>query len=142
MQNDIPTTFTTRIAIILREDLATWQKLNVTAFLAGGLGGSDPALMGDAYLDADGTRYGALIVQPVLIFASDGDEIKRAHATALERGATLFVYTREMFSTGHDAANRAAVAAVPRADLDLVGIALRDSKATVTKVTKGLKLHP
>ena len=26
--------FDTKIAIIVREDLATWQKLNVTAFLA------------------------------------------------------------------------------------------------------------
>jgi hypothetical protein len=142
MENDIPTTFDTRIAIILREDLATWQKLNVTAFLAGGLGGSDPTLIGTAYHDADGTHYGALIVQPILIFAGAGGDIKRAHATALDRSATLFVYTREMFSTGHDAANRAAVAAIPRADLDLVGIAVRDSKSTVAKVTKGLKLHP
>jgi hypothetical protein len=142
MQNDIPIAFDTRIAIILREDLATWQKLNVTAFLAGGLGGSDPALIGHAYHDADGTRYGALIVQPILVFASDAGGMTRAHTTALARGATLFVYTREMFSTGHDAANRAAVAAVPRAALDLVGIALRDSKATVAKVTKDLKLQP
>ena len=142
MQNDIPVAFDTRIAILLHEDLATWQKLNVTAFLAGGLGGSDPALIGNSYHDADGTRYGALIVQPILIFASDAEGMMRAHATALARGANLFIYTREMFSTGHDAANRAAVAAVPRADLDHGGIALRDSKATVAKVTKGLKLHP
>jgi hypothetical protein len=142
MQNDIPVAFDTRIAIVLREDLATWQKLNVTAFIAGGLGGSDPALIGNAYHDADGTRYGSLIVQPILVFVSDAHEMLRSHATALARGATLFIYTRAMFSTGHDAANRAAVAAVPRAELDLVGIALRDSKATVAKVTKGLKLHP
>ena len=142
MQNDIPISFDTRIAIILREDLAMWQKLNVTAFLAGGLGGSYPGLIGAAYRDADGTPYGALIVQPILIFASGRDEIKRAHAIALDRGANLFVYTQEMFSTGHDSANRAVVAAVPRAALDLVGIAIRDSKSTVAKVTKGLTLHP
>jgi hypothetical protein len=31
--------FDTKIAIAVREDLATWQKLNVTAFLASAAGG-------------------------------------------------------------------------------------------------------
>jgi hypothetical protein len=30
-------TFDTKIAIVVREDLAAWQKLNVAAFLSGGL---------------------------------------------------------------------------------------------------------
>src|SRR5207344_2997825 len=37
----------------------------------------------------------------------------------------LAVYTQELFETGHDEANRAAVAAVSEDELDLVGIALR-----------------
>jgi hypothetical protein len=142
MQTAAPVAFDTKIAVILRDDLESWQKLNVTAFLAGGLGGSDPALIGEPYRDADGERYGALIVQPILIFTSNRQEIKRAHAVALEAGALPFIYTKEMFSTGHDGANRAAVAAVAQADLDLVGVAVRAAKATIAKITRGLKLHP
>lgn len=44
-----------------------------------------------------------------------------------------------MFATGHDAANRAAVAAVARPDLDLVGLAFRAERKIVDKVVDGLK---
>ena len=33
--------FDTKIAIVVRDDLATWQKLNVTAFLTSGVTGAD-----------------------------------------------------------------------------------------------------
>jgi hypothetical protein len=40
--------FDTKIAIVVREDLAPWQKLNVTAFLSGGLAGSYPEIVANA----------------------------------------------------------------------------------------------
>jgi hypothetical protein len=47
-----------------------------------------------------------------------------------------------MFATGHDADNRAVVAAVPGTDLDLVGIGIHGPKNAVDKITKGARLHP
>lgn len=38
--------YDTKIAIVVRDNLATWQKLNVASFLAGGLVGSSPELAG------------------------------------------------------------------------------------------------
>jgi len=133
--------FDTKIAVILRDDLAMWQKLNVASFLAGGLAGSDPELVGGLYQDASGTAYGPLIRQPVLIFSGTANEIKQTHRLALERGVRLFIYTSELFTTGHDAANRAAVAAVERDALDLVGLAFRTEKRIADKLVKGLRLH-
>ena len=46
--------FDTKIAIVVREDLATWQKLNVTAFLMSGVVGANPAMIGEPYRDAAG----------------------------------------------------------------------------------------
>jgi len=43
--------FDTKIAIIIREDLATWQKLNVTAFLMSGITGANPGIVGKTYQD-------------------------------------------------------------------------------------------
>jgi hypothetical protein len=54
----------------------------------------------------------------------------------------MSVYTREMFSTGNDLANRAVVRAVARDDLDLVGIAVHGPKNGVDKTVKGSRLHP
>jgi hypothetical protein len=52
------------------------------------------------------------------------------------------VYTSELFVTGHDEANRAAVADVPADALDLVGIAFRAERKTVDKIVDRLRLHP
>lgn len=132
--------FDTKIAVILREDLATWQRLNVTAFLASGIAaGGEP--LGEPYADADGTAYEPMFRQPVLVFEADAELIRRAHARAVDRGMRVAVFTDELFKTGHDEANRAAVRAVGRNDLDLVGLAVHGPKNAVDKILKGARLH-
>jgi hypothetical protein len=51
------------------------------------------------------------------------------------------LYTEDMFKTTHDAANREVVKAVARADLDLVGLAVRAERKVVDKILDGLKFH-
>src|SRR5688572_7061921 len=75
--------FDTKIVIAVRDDIATWQKLNVTAFLAGGLAGAEPELAGEPYRDASGTGYGPLIRQPILVFTGSADDLKAAYRRAL-----------------------------------------------------------
>lgn len=132
--------FDTKIAVVLRDDLLPWQELNVTAFLASGIA-ANPELLGEPYEDADGQRYLPLLRQPVVVLTADAATLSRAHAKVVSRGLPLAVYTHEMFSTGHDAANRAAVAAVPTDALDLVGIAVHGPKNAVDKSLKGSRLH-
>jgi len=139
---DRPRRFDTKIAILLRDDLESWQRLNVTAFLASGIAGADPELIGEPYADADGTTYHALFRQPVLVFEGSKENLIASHDRALGRGMTVAVYTADMFATGHDEANRAAVRAVGRDDLNLVGMAVHGAKNAVDKVIKGAHLHP
>lgn len=134
--------FTTKIAILLRDDLAGWQRLNVTAFLASGLAASDLDLVGQPYADADGTRYLALFRQPVLVFVGDTALLTAAHHRALERGLRVAVFTEDLFATGNDEDNRMAVRSVARDKLNLVGLALHAPRNTVDKVLKGARLHP
>jgi hypothetical protein len=51
------------------------------------------------------------------------------------------VYTEEMFSTGNDEDNRAAVRAVEADDLNLVGLAVYGPRNAIDRTTKGLRLH-
>ncbi|PSK96364.1 hypothetical protein CLV30_12623 [Haloactinopolyspora alba] len=132
--------FDTKIAVALREDLATWQRLNVTAFLSSGIA-ADDELLGEPYADADGTAYTPMFRQPVLVFEADGELITRAHRKAVERGLTVVVFTEELFTTAHDEANRAAVGAVGRDDLALVGLGLHGPRNAVDKILKGARLH-
>jgi hypothetical protein len=139
---DDPIRFDTKIAVLVRDDLATWQRLNVTAFLVSGIAGAHPQLLGEPYEDADGTAYLPLLGQPVVVLEADAATLRDAHARALGRELSMSVYTREMFSTGNDLANRAVVRAVGRDDLDLVGIAVHGPKNGVDKTVKGSRLHP
>jgi hypothetical protein len=133
--------FDTKIAIVVREDLATWQKLNVTAFLTSGIVGATEGLLGEAYEDGSGNSYNPLVVQPMIVLSADGETIKTIYRRAMERGARLSLYVEEMFSTGHDAANRAAVKLCQPDALNVVGLALREDKRLVDKITKGARMH-
>jgi len=134
--------FDTKIALVIRADLETWQKLNVAAFLSSGIAAAYPECIGAPYEDGSATQYHALIGQPILIYgAPDGAALSRALDRALTRGAKCAVYTEDMFKTTHDEANRAAVKAVKRTDLNLVGLAFRADRKVVDKIVDGLKFH-
>jgi len=77
----------------------------------------------------------------VLVFAGDRDVLTAAHRRALERGMAMSVFTEELFATGNDVDNRAAVRAVPRDKLNLVGLAVHGPRNAVDKVLKGASLH-
>jgi hypothetical protein len=134
--------FDTKIAVLVRDDLATWQRLNVTAFLVSGIAHAWPQLVGEPYADADGTAYLAMLGQPVLVFEGDAATLTQAHARALSRDLTVGVFTADLFRTGNDDDNRAAVAAVRRDDLDLVGLAVHGPRNAVDKIVKGARMHP
>ncbi len=134
--------FETKVVILVREDLAMWQKLNVTAFLATGIAGATPDAMGAPYEDATGRQYASLLGQPILIFSATVETLRRASRTAIERGLTRAAYVAAMFTTGHDEANRAVFRAEPAEAPDLVGLALRGPKKDIDKATKGASLHP
>lgn len=133
--------FDTKVAILVLDDLPVWQKLNVTAFLATGIAGAAPEAMGEAYEDAEGRQFTSMLGQPMLIFAAQPEDLRRAHRIAGENGLACAAYVRAMFSTGHDAANREVFRAEPAGAPDLVGIAIRGSKKAVDKATKGARLH-
>jgi len=133
--------YDTKIALVVRDDLAAWQKLNVASFLAGGLVGTSPELAGEPYQDASGRFYGPLIRQPVLIFAASAAELSNVLQRAQQRGVRPHLYTQELFATGNDVDNRAAVAAVTTDALDLVGLGLHAERKEIDKIVKGLKLH-
>lgn len=133
--------FDTKIAIVVREDLATWQKLNITAFLTSGIVGAHEGLLGERYEDAAGNTYNPLIVQPMIVLSADTAAISTIYRRAMERGTQLSLYIEDMFSTGHDAANRAAVKQYTPEAMNVVGLALRDEKKVVDKITKGARMH-
>jgi hypothetical protein len=127
----------TKLAIVVHDGLRTWQKLNVTAFLAGAVAADTDGVIGQPYEDASGRKYLAMFVQPVLVFSASAEQLAAAYARAVARDVRLGIFTEDLFETGNDVDNRAAVAAVPSDALRLVGLALHDDRRTVDRVLKG-----
>ncbi|MEU6278525.1 DUF2000 domain-containing protein [Streptomyces populi] len=137
-----PVRFDTKITVVLRDDLEPWQRLNVTAFLVSGLGTTAPEVVGEPYEDADGIFYLPMFRQPVLVLEASKETLAAAHGRALSRALPRAVFTSDLFATGNDRDNRAAVRAVPTGELDLVGLAVYGPRNAVDKVVKGARMHP
>jgi hypothetical protein len=53
-----------------------------------------------------------MLVQPLLVLEASRAKLQIVRRRAGERGIPIAVYTADLFSTGHDEANRAAMRAV------------------------------
>jgi hypothetical protein len=134
--------FDTKIAIVVRQDLPAWQKLNVTAFLMSGIVGAAPEIIGDPYRDADGNIYHRLCSQPVIVLEADQQTLSAIHRRALDLQVPHGLYIEEMFATGDDAANRAVFAQHHPETARAVGLGIREDKKIVNRITKGARKHP
>lgn len=131
--------YSTKTALILRDDLLAWQKVNVAAFLSGGLMHAFPEMAGEPYRDRDARDYLALVREPVFVYGADAQTIRRTYERARSRGIDFAIYTRPLFATSNDADNRASVAADGSDELDLVGLGFHAERKTVDKIINGLK---
>jgi len=132
--------FANKLVVIIRDDLMVWQKLNVTAFLMSGIGGTQ-GIVGEPYVDGDGVAYLPMSQQPIMIYSASSQELKDLLKKALTKEVKMTVYTEELFKTYNDEDNRAKVAEYKTDELNLVGIGMIGKKNHVDKMTKGLKLH-
>jgi hypothetical protein len=134
--------FDTKFAIVLRDDLAPWQAINVAAFLTSGVVAASPQIIGEAYRDRAGNVYNALSIQPVIVLAADRETIGAIHQRVLGQNVRSSAYVEEMFTTGHDAANRLVFAQFTPEEAKIVGLAFHADKKIVDKITKGARKHP
>ncbi|WP_416072231.1 DUF2000 family protein [Streptomyces sp. ME18-1-4] len=86
--------------------------------------------------------YLPMFRQPVLVFEGSKETLAAAHARVLSRVLPRAVFTTDLFTTGNDGDNRAAVRAVTTSDLDLAGLAVYGPRNAVDKVLKGARMHP
>lgn len=91
---------------------------------------------------ADNTVYLSMFRQPVLVFEGTKEILTLAHGRALSRSLPTAVFTSDLFRTGNDRDNRAAVRAVGKDQLELAGMAVYGQRNAVDKVLKGARMHP
>lgn len=131
-----------KIAIVISNGLAQWQKLNVTAFLASSVSIAFPETHGAPLVSASGTQYLPFLKHPVLIYAAETDEqLIRAFNRATERELHIGVYTKELFATKNEEGNLSEIARHTDSELDLVGIIIYGPNKKVDKAIDKLKFH-
>ncbi|PNI06189.1 hypothetical protein C1N32_04100 [Vibrio diazotrophicus] len=133
--------FNTKFAIVVADDLPTWQKLNVVSFLSGGITSTPSVNTGDLYRDASGQEYLSLCVQPIIVLKANRQKLSTFIQRANREEIEVAVFIEDMFTTGHDEANRRTVSQYVTDALPLVGLAICNDKKLVDKIFKGAKLH-
>jgi hypothetical protein len=98
-------------------------------------------VIGEPYQDACGVRYLSMFRQPVLVFEGSKELLQAVHGRAIDRNPPVSVFTWDLFATGNDRDNRAAVRAVTTEQLDLVGMVVHSPRNAVDKALKGATMH-
>ena len=132
-----------KIAIVIKNDLLDWQKLNVAAFLASSVAIQFPETHGQAFTNASGSVYLPFIKHPILIYKAETDEqLKRAFNRAKERGINIGIYTKPLFDTKNEEGNHTEISKTIDEEQELAGIVIYGENKKVDKTLDGLKFHP
>lgn len=128
--------------MVILNELANWQKLNVASFLTSSIAIAFPESHGAPLTDAEGNAYLPFLKYPVLVYkAETQDQIKRAFNRARDRQLHVGIYVRELFATKNEAENLEVISRYPTEELSLVGIIVFGESKKVDKALDGLRLH-
>lgn len=131
-----------KIALIIKNDLQSWQKLNVASFLASSIAIKFTDTHGNEFINGSNSIYLPFIKQPILVYQAENEaELKRAFTRAKERGLAIGIYTEPLFATKNEAENHMEIAKYTDETQVLVGIALYGESKKVSKALDGLKFH-
>jgi hypothetical protein len=130
----------TRCVIVVDEALPPGLAANAAGVLALTLGATEPALMGEDFMDADGESHAGLIASGLPVLRAHCDELARLRERA--RAAQLDVVDFPTFgqqTTDYDAF-RNRIAETRTGELRYLGVAVRGAKPEVRKLTGSLAL--
>jgi hypothetical protein len=131
-----------KIAIVILNELASWQKLNVAAFLASAVAIRFPQTHGKSFVNASGSEYLPFVKHPILIYKAENDsQLNRAFNRAKERQLNIGIYTKPLFATKNEEENLVEIAKHGDAQQELAGICIYGENKKVDKALDGLKFH-
>lgn len=131
-----------KIAIVIKEDLLTWQKLNVVSFLASSIAIKFPETHGEDFITADDIKFLPFLKHPILVFKAETQEkMLRAFIRSKDRELAIGIYTKELFNTRSGEENIEEISRHSSTNLDLVGMIIYGENKKVDKALDGLKLH-
>ncbi|MFD2935374.1 DUF2000 family protein [Spirosoma flavum] len=131
-----------KVAIILKNDLLSWQKMNVVSFLASSIAIQFSQTHGGDFITSDQVKFLPFMKHPILIYKADTSEkLQRAFQRARDRDLAIGIYTNPLLGTKSGEENVQEIARHTVDDLDLVGVIVYGENKKVDKALDGLKFH-
>lgn len=131
-----------KIAVVIKDDLLSWQKLNVVSFLASSIAIQFPETHGEDFITADNVKFLPFLKHPVLVYKAETQEkLQRAFLRSKDRELAIGIYTNPLFATRSGQENVLEIAKHTTDNLDLAGIIVYGENKKVDKALAGLKFH-
>ena len=131
-----------KVAVVIKDDLLPWQKLNVVSFLAGSIAIQFPETHGEKFVTADQEEFLPFIKHPTLVYKAESTEkLQRAFRRSKDRELAIGIYTQQLFDTRSGEENVLEIAKHTVDHLDLVGMIVYGENKKVDKALDGLKYH-
>jgi hypothetical protein len=131
-----------KVAIVIKNDLLDWQKLNVVSFLASSIAIRFPETHGQDFVTADNVKFLPFLKHPILVYkAETAEKLQRAFQRSKNRELAIGIYTKSLFDTRSGEENVLEIAKYRTDDLNLVGIIIYGENKKVDKALDGLKFH-
>jgi len=131
-----------KVAIVIKNDLLDWQKLNVVSFLASSIAIRFPETHGQDFVTADDVKFLPFLKHPILVYkAETAEKLQRAFQRSKDRELAIGIYTKSLFDTKSGEENVLEIAKYRADDLNLIGIIIYGDNKKVDKALDGLKFH-
>lgn len=135
-----PATPPERCVIVVDETLPPGRAANAAAVIALTVGQRHPALVGPPLVDASGVAHPGLIPIGIAVLAASRATLAGVREKAIAAGCDVVDFPVQGQQTTDYSAFRDAVAQVPTAGLQYVGVALIGSRKPVSKIVANLGL--
>jgi len=134
------TTTPERCVIVVDAQLPIGRAANAAAVIALTVGRRHPALVGLPLVDASGVAHPGLIPIGIAVLAADQPTLSAIRAKGVAAGCDVVDFPVQGQQTTDYTAFRDAVALIPTADLQYIGVALVGARKPVGKIVANLGL--
>lgn len=133
--------FNQKIAIVVREDIPSWQVMNTIAHVSGYLGNKiDTFLSDENFITEDGITHPRNSQYAIIILKNSQKGLRRFMQRVRQSGLLYHGFIREMIETTDDAEIQSLLSQKKDIDIEYLGIGIFGSIEQVNELTQGMSL--
>lgn len=133
--------FNQKIAIVVREDLPSWQVMNAIAHVSGYLGNKIATFLSDEnFVTKDGQNHPRNSQYAIIILKNSEKGLRRFMRNVRESGLLYHGFIREMIESTDDTAIQEIVGSKRDDEIEYLGVGIFGPIQKVDELTQGMSL--